>query len=164
MENEKVIEVQISGFKEKLEMLEDRQEKFDEKLDKTIEKQTEYQEINNERFLDLRIITTQLVESTKNVEKNTERTANVMEKFADDDKKTKDEISKKFSEVDNDINDIKTDIKLNLKNESNNSLVDNSSENRISAKTWGVILVAMFGLMETIVKVVAPLLAPLIGK
>lgn len=164
MENEKVIEVQISGFKEKLEMLEDRQEKFDEKLDKTIEKQQENQEINNERFLDLRIITTQLVESTKNVEKNTERTANVMEKFADDDKKTKDEISKKFSEVDNDINDIKTDIKLNLKNESNNSLVDNSSENRISAKTWSVILVAMFGLMETIVKVVAPLLAPLIGK
>lgn len=53
-----------------------------------------YQDMNNEKFLQLSINNAQMLEMTKNVEKNTERTADIMEKMVEEDKETKASIDK----------------------------------------------------------------------
>lgn len=170
MENESIIEVQLSGIKEDVTKLQEdhdktkeRQDKLDTKIEKTLDRMQKYQDMNNEKFLQLSINNAQMLEMTKNVEKNTERTADIMEKMVEEDKETKASIDKKFAEVDDDISDLKSEIHTKI-NSIETTNISEDGESRISGKTWGTILIALFALMETMIKVVAPLLAPLITK
>lgn len=76
MENESIIEVQLSGIKEDVTKLQEdhdktkeRQDKLDTKIEKTLDKMQKYQDMNNEKFLQLSINNAQMLEMTKNVEK-----------------------------------------------------------------------------------------------
>ena len=77
-----------------------------------------------------------MLEMTKNVEKNTERTADIMERMVEDDKETKASIDKKFAEVDDDISDLKSEIHTKI-NSIETTSISEDGESRISGKTWG---------------------------
>lgn len=72
--------------------------------DKIVEVDHKHTERNN----DLRVMFATMNETQKNIEKNTERTAENIEKFSDDLKEGTDNITKELKTAKRDLNDVKT--------------------------------------------------------
>ena len=67
---------------------------------------------HTERNNDLRVMFASMNEIQKNIEKNTERTAENIEKFAEDLKDSTDSITKELKIAKTDLNDVKTRTKV----------------------------------------------------
>lgn len=138
---------------QRITSLEKRMDKAETNIDKTTEKLYKVDEKHDDRYTETIQVITELKGTSANTEKNTDRMANSIEGLVKELRQSNSNTNRRFEEVNEEVRDIRKT--LDSKIEDKQFILE---ERKLSNKTLGTILVGAFALLETLSKVIAPLL------
>ncbi|MCG2030730.1 hypothetical protein K4P81_08375 [Staphylococcus epidermidis] len=138
---------------QRITSLEKRMDKAETNIDKTTEKLYKVDEKHDDRYTETIQVITELKGTSANTEKNTDRMANSIEGLVKELRQSNSNTNRRFEEVNEEVRDIRKT--LDSKIEDKQFILE---EKKLSNKTLGAILVGAFALLETLSKVIAPLL------
>lgn len=138
---------------QRITSLEKRMDKAETNIDKTTEKLYKVDEKHDDRYTETIQVITELKGTSANTEKNTDRMANSIEGLVKELRQSNSNTNRRFEEVNEEVRDIRKT--LDSKIEDKQLILE---EKKLSNKTLGAILVGAFALLETLSKVIAPLL------
>lgn len=138
---------------QRITSLEKRMDKAETNIDKTTEKLYKVDEKHDDRYTETIQVITELKGTSANTEKNTDRMANSIEGLVKELRQSNSNTNRRFEEVNEEVRDIRKT--LDNKIEDKQFILE---EKKLSNKILGAILVGAFALLETLSKVIAPLL------
>lgn len=143
----------MENQEKRLSGLEYRINKVDEKVDGLETKVDIIDDKHDERHLEMVRLTTKLQGSSEATQENTSRMANSIEGLVNELKQSNSRTDDRFTEVKTDIQNVRSKVEGQ---EADKSL--KLEQKKLSNKTIGFIIVGIFGVLQVLIQVVAPLI------